>query len=125
MEKWNCYDERFRQFLPASGVSLPSIPYFAQHNGHIFYLLCSSLEQRNDLIATLKNRGIQAFFHYPPLHLSRYFLQHNKPKELPNAARFFEQVIRIPLYVGLSEKEQDYIINVIKSHLDNLQPLAS
>ena len=127
MAAWNYYLENFKQFLPACGVTLPPIPDFAAHNGHIFYLLCFNLEQRNQLISILKKKGVQAFFHYPPLHLSRYFLQTNKPKPLDNAIKFFEQVIRLPLYVQITTSEQDHVIDAIKSALNTLdvQTLAS
>ena len=35
LASWNYYFERFREFLPANGVTLPSIPDYAAHNGHI------------------------------------------------------------------------------------------
>jgi dTDP-4-amino-4,6-dideoxygalactose transaminase len=120
MKAFNYYQQEFQKFLPACGLTLPPVPGFSLHNAHIFYLLCFNLEQRNHLISILKKQDIQAFFHYPPLHLSRFFLQTNKPKPLPNAIKFFEQVIRLPLYVGLSENEQDYIIKTIKSAMDTL-----
>lgn len=116
-EAWNYYAENFSKFLPAYGVALPYIPGHCNHNGHIFYLLCSDLEQRNYLIAELKKLRIPAHFHYPPLHLSRYYLQSHKPKELPNAIRFFEQIVRLPLYTEISRVDQDYVIASVKSLL--------
>jgi len=78
------------------------------------------LEQRIHLIAALKKAGVQAFFHYPPLHLSRYHLQTHKPKPLPNAIKFFEQVTRLPLYVDLSRVDQDHVIAAVRSALPDL-----
>lgn len=121
MNAWNYYWQHFQKLLPASGLTLPTIPPFALHNGHIFYLLCMHLEQRNQLISILRNKGIPAYFHYPPLHLSRFFLQTNKPKTLPNAIKFFEQVIRIPLYAEIQREDQDYIIETIALSLRTLQ----
>jgi dTDP-4-amino-4,6-dideoxygalactose transaminase len=94
-------------------VSLPELPKFAIHNAHIFYLVCDSPEQRQHLTASLKKAGIQAFFHYPPLHFSKYHLQTHKPITLPNATRFSEQLIRLPLYVELTRDQQDYIISQV------------
>ena len=120
LRAWNYYQEQFSEFLPAYGVTLPFVPSFAEHNGHIFYLLCADLEQRIHLIAALKKAGVQAFFHYPPLHLSRYHLQTHKPKPLPNAIKFFEQVTRLPLYVDLSRVDQDHVIAAVRSALPDL-----
>ena len=114
---WAYYMEKFSDFLPAFGVRLPQIPVFANHNAHIFYLECVSLEQRNHLIQALRKAGIQAFFHYLPLHHSKFYLQSNRPRLLPNAIKFSEQILRLPLYVDLSRQDQDYIISQVKSEL--------
>jgi dTDP-4-amino-4,6-dideoxygalactose transaminase len=115
LSAWNYYFEKFRELLPSNGVSLPNFPEFAVHNGHIFYLLCADLEQRNALIKLLKEAGIQAYFHYPPLHLSRFYLQTHKPKPLPNAIKFFEQIVRLPIYVDLHRSDQHYIVDTVKA----------
>lgn len=113
MEKWNYYLEKLTPIASDYRIALPSVPGFAAHNAHIFYLICISVEQRDTLISCLKANGIQAFFHYPPLHLSRYYLQSHRPQSLPNATRYFEQLIRLPLYVDLTHEEQNYVIEQI------------
>ena len=37
---------------------------------HMFYMLLSSLQQRQQFIAELRKREIHSVFHYVPLHLS-------------------------------------------------------
>lgn len=114
MEKWNYYLNQLASIPSDHGVALPGVPAFAAaHNAHIFYLICTAAEQRNMLSSSLKKIGVQAFFHYPPLHLSHYYLQSHQPQSLPNAARYFEQLIRLPLYVDLTREEQDYVIGQI------------
>jgi len=117
LKAWNYYRERFSEFLPTGEVALCLTPVYATHNAHIFYLLCPSLEERNNLILSLKKRGIQAHFHYPPLHLSRYYLQTNKPISLPNSIKFFEQIVRLPMYAELLSTEQDYVVDAVRSIL--------
>ncbi len=113
MRLWNIYFETFSGRDAELGVLPPQIPTFAKHNAHIFYLLCDSVEKRNFLIKELKLAGIQAYFHYPPLHLSKYFLQNNRPQSLPNSHRYFDQLIRIPLYYDLTESEQQHVIDSV------------
>ena len=91
-------------------MELPQVPAFADHNAHIFYMICSSTEQRDGLTKNLKKAGIQAFFHYPPLHLSKFHLQSHRPENLPNASRYSEQLIRLPVYAGLTREDQDFVI---------------
>jgi dTDP-4-amino-4,6-dideoxygalactose transaminase len=117
MEKWNYYNTHLSSISDKCNFSLPELPIFSRHNAHIFYLLCRSASQRDYLSDTLKKAGIQAFFHYPALHLSKFHLKSNKQIALLNAMRFSEQLIRIPLYVELTKNDQDYVIQQIKSTL--------
>lgn len=117
LQIWENYFEKFSTFLPSAGVRLPSTLAHASHNAHIFYLLCTDLEQRNLLISSLRKKEIQTSFHYPPLHLSRFYLQSNRPTPLTNAATFFEQIVRLPIYPDLSNAEQDNIVAQVKSIL--------
>lgn len=107
---WNYYWDRLEGRLSGYGIELPQVPEFATHNAHIFYLICKSTEQRDGLTRNLKKEGIQAFFHYPPLHLSKFHLQSHRPENLPNAMKYSEQLIRLPLYAALSRQDQDFVI---------------
>ena len=52
------------------GVRRPVIPEHCEHNGHLYYLLLPNRARRDDLIAALRAQGIDAPFHYIPLHSS-------------------------------------------------------
>jgi dTDP-4-amino-4,6-dideoxygalactose transaminase len=116
---WEVYKNRLAPLSEELGFRVPHLPDYAQHNAHIFYLMCNSKERRDYLLAHLKEKKIQAFFHYPPLHLSRFHLQTNAPTALPNAMRYYEQLIRIPVYAGLTPEEQQYVIETIIELLKN------
>ena len=49
-------------------IKLPVIPEECSHNAHMFYIKTQSLEERQKLIEFLKQAGINAVFHYIPLH---------------------------------------------------------
>ena len=68
-------------FRPCSSVNTPAthaatysptlcpiIPDGCEHNAHLYYLLLPDFGARNRLIASLRERGIYAPFHYVPLH---------------------------------------------------------
>lgn len=96
-------------------IQLPQIPDFANVNGHLFFLECDSLQTRNRLIKYLVNRGIQAVFHYLPLHQSPFFIDKHDGRILDNTIRFSERIVRLPLYYELQEDDQDYIIESIQN----------
>jgi dTDP-4-amino-4,6-dideoxygalactose transaminase len=110
-EKYNVGLQKVKEF----GYGLPHLPEYATNNGHLFYLLCPSLEKRTALIQHLLDKEIKAVFHYQPLHNSTYYKSHNPEswKELPNATRYGDTLVRLPLYPSLSAKDQDYIIETI------------
>ena len=83
--------------------------------GHIFYFLCGSSEERRQLIKHLKEKEIQAVFHYISLHSSPFFKKKYKGKKLENSDFFSDHLVRLPLYYELANTEQEKIINEIKS----------
>lgn len=110
---WEYYYNGLRKWAEDNNVGLPVIPDYASKNGHIFYLVCSSSEQRNDLIEKLKTNGIHAVFHYLSLHKSTFYEHKHGNRELPNADRYSETLVRLPLFYELTFQELDKIINII------------
>jgi len=109
---WGDYFTRLKD-LEQFGVQLPNVPDYASSNGALFYLVLQSLDQRNQLMAHLKAHQISAVFHYQSLHKSPYYKNKHDGRQLPNADRFTERLLRLPLYYSLSEDDQNYIINII------------
>ncbi|MCF6356955.1 MAG: DegT/DnrJ/EryC1/StrS family aminotransferase, partial [Draconibacterium sp.] len=114
LEIWHKYFNELKILQEKGKVILPQIPEYATVNGHLFFLECDSKKIRDNLISYLINKGIQAVFHYLPLHLSPYFVQKYDGRKLENSVKFSERIIRLPLFVDLKEDEQDYIIKTIK-----------
>lgn len=114
IEIWNKYFYELKNLQTEGKVLLPQIPDYATINGHLFFLECKSGKERDLLISYLNKKGIQAVFHYLPLHLSPFFAEKHDGRELKNTINFSERIIRLPLYFDLKEEEQDYIIKTIK-----------
>jgi len=90
------------------------LPHYATQNGHLFYLVCRSVDQRTDLINKLKENGVHAVFHYLSLHKSEYYKRIHGGRELPNSDHFSEALVRLPLYYELTAKDVDMIVSLIK-----------
>lgn len=92
------------------------IPHYSTNNAHMFFLICDSLDLRNQIIDTLREKDIYAVFHYLPLHRSPYYLNEGNEKiNLKNADFFSDHLVRLPLFPDLSEKDQDLVINLVLS----------
>jgi len=77
-------------------------------------LVCSSLDERCDLIATLKENNVMAVFHYLSLHKSPYYSKYHNDRELPLSDMYSDCLVRLPLYFGLEKIEQEKVIDIIK-----------
>jgi dTDP-4-amino-4,6-dideoxygalactose transaminase len=101
------------QPLKKQGVGLPFIPEYATNNAHIFYIVCTSYEERTALLGVLKEQNILAVFHYISLHRSSFYTAHNAAPSLPWADHYTDCLLRVPLYYELSESEQQRVIDTI------------
>jgi len=111
---WNKYYEGLKVLEQKGYVKLPDIPEYATNNGHMFYMVCHSLEERTALINHLKQNGVGAVFHYLSLHLSEYYKAHNNSiPTLPNCDKFADRLVRLPMFYELKNEEVDTIINLI------------
>ncbi|MCD4773759.1 MAG: dTDP-4-amino-4,6-dideoxygalactose transaminase [Bacteroidales bacterium] len=110
---WNNYYEKLKPLEEKGILKLPHIPDYASNNGHMFYVVTDDKEQRNKLLAYLKRNQIYAVFHYLPLHLSEFYKDKHDGRELKNAVKFSEQIIRLPFYNVLTEEQIDRVVNKI------------
>lgn len=98
-------------------IQLPYLPEYATNNGHMFYMVCNSLEQRTSLLDHLKKNGIYAVFHYLSLHKSKFYKNFYGGKELVNSDRYTDCLLRLPLFYELTDIEIDEIINSVKEFI--------
>ena len=66
----------------------------------------------------LERKKIQPNLHYIPVYKQPYFKEY-KNFSLPNSEEYFKSAITLPLHTKLTKKDQDYIINSIKSFFLN------
>lgn len=112
---WQAYYDGLRQWAMSNGVRLPVIPGYTSQNGHLFYLVCSSSDQRTTIIDKLKRHDVHAVFHYLSLHKSKYYSHLHGERQLPNSDCYSDCLVRLPLFYELSDKEIDEIITIIVS----------
>jgi len=112
---WNMYYDGLASLQESGFIKLPRIPEYASNNAHMFYIICRSLEERTELTGFMRSSGILAVFHYLSLHKSRFYKERHDGRELKNADRYTDTLLRLPMYFDLSEREVEVVINCIKS----------
>lgn len=112
---WNQYYELLSTLEKSGRFQLPVVPEYATHNAHTFYLVMESERQRNSLIDHLAEQGIKAVFHYQALHKSPFYRKHNATVILPEAERYTNCLVRLPMYYDLTEEDVNQISESIQT----------
>jgi UDP-4-amino-4,6-dideoxy-N-acetyl-beta-L-altrosamine transaminase len=70
---------------------------------------------RRQLFDALRGAGILVNVHYIPIHLQPFYLRMGfHAGDFPVAEAYYARAISLPLYAGLSEADQDFVIQKIK-----------
>ncbi len=112
---WEYYDEHLQGWAWDHGVQLPTVPLHCEQSYHMFYLLLSSLEQRQALIDHLKARRILSVFHYLPLHLSDMGRRFGgREGDCPVTEDVSDRLLRLPFYNDLDEADQARVVEAVR-----------
>ena len=112
-EIWHIYHKELKDWAQSNNVQQPVIPDYATINGHMYYLVCPSVDFRTKLIDHLLKNEIRSVFHYLSLHKSPYYREKYQGPDLPHADRYSDCLVRLPLFYDL--EAQDKIIETIKA----------
>ena len=118
LEVWGWYYERFAKLEATGRVRRPIIPVGCGHNAHMFYLLVADLETRTRVLSGLNAQGINAVFHYVPLHSSAAGLTHARVGgSMQQTESLSERLIRLPLWIGLEQTDCDRVATCLEQLL--------
>jgi dTDP-4-amino-4,6-dideoxygalactose transaminase len=111
---WNYYQSHLNDWAAERDVRLPFIPAHTDQPFHMFYMLLPNLAERQRFIAHLKQRQIQAVFHYQPLHLSGMGrVMGGQEGDCPVAERVADTLVRLPFYTRLSADDLERVVNAV------------
>lgn len=110
---WNRYHSELGNWARALGATLPTVPSYAKHPSHLFWITLQSIEQRSNLMEHLKGKGIGATFHYQSLAISPAGKRFGRTDGTPVADRTAETLLRLPLYAELGDSQIDRVISAL------------
>ncbi len=114
---WARYHEAFKPEEAERRARRPIVPAGCMGNAHMYYLLLPDLDRRTAFIARLHDAGIQAVFHYVPLHTSPFGSTRSRAVgDMRNTIAASERLVRLPMWVGL-EPDQDMVIAEVRAAL--------
>jgi dTDP-4-amino-4,6-dideoxygalactose transaminase len=117
---WRRYHQMLAPLEQRGVLRRPVIPPDCQHNGHIYYILLERADDRSRVLAELNRNGINAVFHYVPLHSSPAGMRFGRASgELAVTTSQSERLVRLPMWLGLSESQQQRVCEVLRAILLN------
>jgi UDP-4-amino-4,6-dideoxy-N-acetyl-beta-L-altrosamine transaminase len=110
------YDEAFAN----APLTRPGQHADAQSSWHL-YVIRVPAAVRNEAFERLRAAGIGVNLHYIPVPRQPYYRGLGfDPADWPEAERYFAEAITLPLYPGLSEQEQDTVIEAVLKTMEDL-----
>lgn len=108
--------ERYLNEIQNPQIRLPKVRPGADSSWHQFVIHC---EKRDRLMEYLKKHEIGTIIHYPiPPHLSTAFAYLGKKEgEYPIAEQYAKEVLSLPMYNGMTNDEQTFVIEAINSFM--------
>lgn len=111
---WDRYHAALAPLAAQGRLLRPFIPEGCTHNGHMYYLKCRDLTERTALIQYLKEAGIQAVFHYVPLHTAPAGRMYGRfHGEDAYTTQESERLLRLPFYESLTQTDQDCVSEAV------------
>jgi dTDP-4-amino-4,6-dideoxygalactose transaminase len=111
---YDLYIEGLRPLTEQGYIKLPFVLDDCSSNGHIFYIITRSLEERAALIGFLKEHGIMAVFHYVPLHSSPAGQLYGRTcGTLKVTQRVSDCLLRLSLYYEMTPENVQYVVEKI------------
>lgn len=93
------------------GVALPA----GRSGVHARHLFVIWVEDRDDVVAALRERGVETVVNYRPVHLTRYFSETfgYKPGDFPVAEDLGARCISLPFYPSMADSDVDFVCDAI------------
>lgn len=98
-------------------------PWISRHtgvvDGHAYHLYVIEVENRVELFNFLRENNILVQIHYLPCHLMPYYQSNGWENEnMSFAENYYSSCLSLPMYHGLTEREQDFVVSKLKQFFD-------
>jgi dTDP-4-amino-4,6-dideoxygalactose transaminase len=108
----------YREGVRARGAALAglAIPFSGDHYGegshHLFVVLLPRGSDRERVMTSLREAGVQTSIHYPPTHrFTAYASTPSGAAELPRTDAAFERLLTLPLGPSMTRAQVDLVLD--------------
>lgn len=117
---------RYQSLLSGLPLTLPSAQQEADSAWHIYVVRVQTNrlhQSRLELFEALRAAQIGVNVHYIPVHLQPYYCALGfKVGDFPQAEAYYRQAISLPIFPGMTDEQQDYVVDQLKRLLIKLDP---
>jgi len=110
---WDSYATQLIDWAREVGATLPTIPDYAEHTSHLFWLTLNEPDQRRGFMKFIKDRGIGSTFHYQSLALSPAGKRFGRTHGTPVSDRTAETLVRLPLFAEMTEQMVNQVTSAV------------
>lgn len=118
MNLWGHYYRELADWALDNSVGLAETK---TETAHLFYTLMGNSQNQVGLIQHLKLRGINAAFHYQPLHLSPFGSQFSSWQDMSVTTKISDSLVRLPLYGAMKISDLNRVVAAVKAYSAPIQ----
>lgn len=121
------YNQHLKEFSVEDFLEvMPKVPPDRQSNYHIYYLKFKNQKIRDFVLKKLRQKGIEAVFHFQPLHAAPMGEKIGYQKDdLKLTNEIAGSMLRLPIYPALSLKDLEYIIGALREIFSQLKQMGA
>ena len=120
LERRRALAARYDEKLAGLPITLPYQHPDGVSSWHLYVIRVGEAagKSREQVFAELQQAGINPNVHYIPVHLHPYYRKLGfKSGDFPAAEAYYREAISLPMFVGLSDAEQDHVADTLHAIL--------
>ncbi len=112
---WDTYASELKNWAKHVGAQLPTVPDYAFHTSHLFWITLPNPVDRTSLMNYLKINGITSTFHYQSLAISPAGKRFGRTDGTPVSDLVAQTLIRLPLFADMTANQLQKVVETVKS----------
>ncbi len=116
LASWEFYHQALESLESKGMIRRPIVPDSCSNNAHMYYVILAPEINRQKILDQYKRNDIWSVFHYVPLHSSPAGQRYGRAQgTLQVTINHSDQLVRLPLWVGITQQQQEKVVDVLKS----------
>lgn len=118
LEKRRSIAKRYNEaFAEVDGIQIPVQMELCESGWHLYMIQVLNRDRR-EVFEALRAAGIGVNVHYIPVYGHPYYQEHGYAGvHCPHGEEFYQRAISLPIYPGLTQEQQDYVIEQVLKQL--------